>query len=315
MDFWNKARSFAEEAAKRSQELTMEAARRSSELTIGSAKIGDIVTQASNKTQELTKEAARRSSEITIGSTKLGDIVTEASKRSKEIAVEASKRAEQIAAEAAKQADLIKSSISDGIAPVDTQMKQEKDLEIFGITEELREFIREITASTFKDFPLQDDSPISDVPTVSNVSQDLTEWQVKHASLVLTTVKEISKLRYELCPRVMKERKFWRIYFLLVKSHVSPYEERYMEEKQKSAEQAAQADNKTTQEPPLNVEMTSKPEAKSKTSTSSSTEQDLDVFLLGGDSDEGPEDDDDDAGLDDDFDKITDLSDNEKGEL
>ncbi|GKV25176.1 hypothetical protein SLEP1_g34648 [Rubroshorea leprosula] len=311
MDFWQKARSFAEEAAKRSQELTMEAARRSSELTIGSAKLGDIVTQASRRSQELTKEAARRSSELTIGSTKLGDIVTEASKRSKEIAAEASKRAEQIRAEAAKRADLIKSSLSDGIVPVDTQQEGEKDLEKFGVTEELREFIKEITASTFQDFPLQDDSPISDVPTASNVSQDLTEWQVKHCSLVLSTVKEISKLRYELCPRVMKERKFWRIYFMLVNSHVAPHEKQYMEEKQKSAEQA---NDKNVKEP-SNVEMASKHEAKIKTSTSS-TEQDLDVFLLGGDSDEGPEDGDGDGGLDDDdFDKIADLSDVEKGKL
>lgn len=36
-------------------------------------------------------------------------------------------------------------------------------------------------------------------------------------------LQEISKLRYELCPRVMKERKFWRIYFILVNSHVSPW--------------------------------------------------------------------------------------------
>lgn len=34
-----------------------------------------------------------------------------------------------------------------------------------------------------------DDSQMSNVPTVSNVSQDLTEWQAKHASLVLSTVK------------------------------------------------------------------------------------------------------------------------------
>lgn len=33
--------------------------------------------------------------------------------------------------------------------------------------------------------------------------------------------QEISKLRYDLCPRVMKERKFWRVYFILVNSHVA----------------------------------------------------------------------------------------------
>lgn len=34
-----------------------------------------------------------------------------------------------------------------------------------------------------------DDSEMSDIPTVSNVQQDLTEWQEKHAKLVLLTVK------------------------------------------------------------------------------------------------------------------------------
>ncbi|XP_044476319.1 uncharacterized protein LOC123203906 isoform X3 [Mangifera indica] len=49
---------------------------------------------------------------------------------------------------------------------------------------------------------------------------------------------------------------------------------------------------------------------KSKTSASSTTEQDLDVFLLGGDSDKGP--DDGDEVFDDDFDKMVDGSDDEK---
>ncbi|EOY22168.1 PREDICTED: uncharacterized protein LOC18604908 [Theobroma cacao] len=282
MDIWNKARSFAEEAAKRSSELT--------------------------------KEAARRSSELSIGSAKLGDIVTEASKRSKGIAAEASKRADQIRVEAAKRADLIKSSLAEGIAPTqntETQVEQEKELERFGIDEELRDFVKGITLSTFQDFPLPDDSPMSDVPTVSNIRQDLTEWQEKHANLVLSTVKEISKLRYELCPRVMRETKFWRIYFILVSSHIAPYEKRYMEDvKQSSAEQVTDEKVKDSS----NVEMTSKPQAKEtkehgKTSTSSA-EQDLDIFLLGDDSDEGPDDGDD--GFDDDFDKMVDSSDEEK---
>ncbi|KAJ0725826.1 putative multicopper oxidase, type 1, cupredoxin [Helianthus annuus] len=81
MDFWQKARSFAEDAAKKSQELTKEAAKRS---------------------QEFTKEAAKRSQDFTIGSSKLSDIVSEASKRSKEIAAEASKKADLIKVEALK---------------------------------------------------------------------------------------------------------------------------------------------------------------------------------------------------------------------
>lgn len=69
------------------------------------------------------------------------------------------------------------------------------------------------------------------------------------------------------------------------------YEKRYMEDNLKSAEQVK--DDKSTESPI--VGMGSKSEGKetklqSKTSASSATEQDLDVFLLGdlGDSDENP---------------------------
>ncbi|GMP33213.1 hypothetical protein CsSME_00006633 [Camellia sinensis var. sinensis] len=271
MDFWQRARSFAEEAAKRSQELT--------------------------------KEAAKRSQDITIGSSKLSDIVSEASKRSKEIAAEASKRADQIKVEALKRADQIKSQIPGPAAAALSSLvdaspdtaAEAVDLEKFGVTDELREFVKGITINTFRDFPLEDDSETSDNPPVSNfpvsnVRQDLTAFQEIHAKLVLSTVKEISKLRYELCPRVMKERKFWKIYFILVNSHVAPYEKRYMDEANlKPAEQVIDDKMKETS----TVLTTSKTEAghmNLKSKTSSSTEQDLDVFLLGdlGDSDEGP---------------------------
>lgn len=133
MDLWQKARTFAEEAARRSQELTKEAAKRSSEITVGSSKLSDIVSEASKRSKE---------------------IAAEASKRSKEFATEASKRADQIRLEAAKRADAIK-SLADNISLSETMRKEEEDLERFGVTEELREFVQQITLSTFRDFPLQ----------------------------------------------------------------------------------------------------------------------------------------------------------------
>ncbi|XP_048136450.1 uncharacterized protein LOC115744781 isoform X2 [Rhodamnia argentea] len=267
MDLWSRARSFAEEAAKRSQELT--------------------------------KEAAKRSQELTIGSSRLSDIVSETAKRSREIAAEASKRADQIKLEAIKRADRLKSLAEGSGALAGTgsatgARKEEEEVEValdpekLGVTDELREFVKEINVTTFRDFPLPDDSEMSDVPTVSNVRQDLTEFQEKHAKLVLSSVKEISTLRYELCPRIMKERKFWRIYFILVNSHVAPYERQYMEDvRQKASEEVKEPPNAgvateaETKEP-------NNPSKLGKTSTS--TEQDLDVFLLGdlGDDDEGP---------------------------
>ena len=141
----------------------------------------------------------------------------------------------------------------------------------------------------------------------SNVRKDLNEFQEKHATLVLTTVKEISRLRYELCPRAMKERHFWKIYFTLVNTHVAPYEKQYMQEVQLRA--AAEQNVDPKEEQPAVTGGTGKAEAiggnvKSRPSNSSSTEQDLDTFLLGDleDSDEAP--DDGEGSFDDDFDKI-----------
>ncbi|CAA2971292.1 Hypothetical predicted protein [Olea europaea subsp. europaea] len=286
MDFWQRARTFAEEAAKRSQELTQ---------GIGSTNFSDVVSEASKRSMELAAEVSNKSKEIAV----------EAAKKSKEIASEASKKSKEIA-------DQIKFQIPPVAAValthlVDSGQKgNDVDLEKYGVTDELREFVKGMTMNTFEDFPLEDDLEMSDIPTVSNVRQDLTEWQATHAKLMLATVKEISKLRYELCPRVMKERKFWRIYFILVNSHVTPYEKGNMEEvKLKSSEKEKNADRKeiasggTSSEAVLEVS-----NQKSNNAKSPASEQDLDVFLLGDleDSDDGPDGGDD--GFDDDFDKI-----------
>ncbi|THF94541.1 hypothetical protein TEA_016473 [Camellia sinensis var. sinensis] len=347
MDFWQRARSFAEEAAKRSQELTI--------------------------------EAAKRSQDFTIGSSKLSEIVSEASKRADQIKVEALKRADQIKAQippAAALSSLVEASLETTASTEAAAEDEAADLEKFGVTDELREFVKSITMNTFRDFPLEDacddhvlaclsnissvfhketesfsvkyrcvhapdDSEMSDIPTVSNVRQDLTAWQERHAKLVLSTVKfslwffnvvfrnaknregagvvmdsgegagliadggETSKLRYELCPRVMKERKFWRIYFILVNSHVAPYERRYMEEARLKAAEQAKDDKKKEASTSGTTSETERGGINQKSKTSPTSEQDLDVFLLGdlGDSDDGP-DDGDGGGFDDDFDKI-----------
>lgn len=126
MDIWGRARSFAEEAARRSQELTVEAARRSRELAAGSSRLADAVS-----------EAARRSS--------------------REIAAEASRRADQIKLEAVRRADRLR-SLAEGSAaaapPKEEGEERGADLEKLGITDELREFVTEINVTTFRDFPL-----------------------------------------------------------------------------------------------------------------------------------------------------------------
>ncbi|CAL9188877.1 unnamed protein product [Musa hybrid cultivar] len=271
MDLWQRAKGLAEEAAKRSQDLTRDAARISQEF------------------------------------------VSETTKKSKEIAAEASKKADLIRSEALRAADQIKTLAVDIPIPIPSTLGQGSsaavapdpgsDLERFGVTEELREFVKGIQLSTFRDFPMQDEPEMSDVPTVSNVRQDLNEWQARHATLVLSTVKEISTFRYELCPRYMKERKFWRIYFTLINSYVAPYEKQYMEELKTKAEQS-QVDRIKENPTAVSATAAKSKETKLQKTTTSSTVEDLDVFLLGdlGSDDEGLDDGND--GLDDDLNKI-----------
>ncbi|KEH27881.1 BSD domain protein [Medicago truncatula] len=275
-DFWKRAKTFAEEAAKKSQSLT-------------------------------TSSATSR----------IADLVSETAKKSKELAAEASKKADEIKSAALRQADQIK-SFSDNIsippqfsaiaaaATSSTVAPPVENLERFGITDDLRSFVQGLTSTTFKHFPVNSDeseSEGSDVAT-SNVRKDLNEFQEKHATLVLTTVKEISRLRYELCPRAMKERHFWKIYFTLVNTHVAPFEKQYMEELREAAKKSedAKVEQSDVSGGSGKAEVTGK--IVSKSSNSSSTEQDLDTFLLGDleDSDEAP--DDGEGSFDDDFDKI-----------
>ncbi|KAG1327451.1 hypothetical protein COCNU_01G013850 [Cocos nucifera] len=132
MDLWERARVFAEEAAKRSQEISKEAAKRS---------------------QELTKGAAKFSQEF----------VSETAKKSKELAAEATKKADLIRSEALRAADQIKTLAVDlptlPISPLapggSVAPDPALDLERFGITDELRDFVKGINLGTFRDFPMQ----------------------------------------------------------------------------------------------------------------------------------------------------------------
>ncbi|XP_074587764.1 uncharacterized protein LOC141843610 [Curcuma longa] len=285
MDLWQRAKVFAEEAARRSQEISKEAAKRS---------------------QELTQGAARFSQEF----------VSETAKKSKEMATEAAKKADLIRSEALRAADQIKTLAIDIPIPIASALvsgssaavapDSASDLERFGITQELKEFVQGIQISTFRDFPItMQDEPepeISTIPPSSNVRQDLNEWQARHATLVLSTVKEISKFRYELCPRYMKERKFWQIYFALVDTHVSPYEKRYMEDTRKKAEQK-QLESVKGNPNAASATLAEAKETKLQKTSTSKTPEDLDVFLLGdlGSDEEGLDDSND---LDDEFSKI-----------
>ncbi|KAK8694095.1 hypothetical protein V6N13_071656 [Hibiscus sabdariffa] len=100
--------------------------------------------------------------------------------------------------------------------------QQEESDEFLGVTQQLIDYVKSFTLDTFKNFPTQDNGNSETTQISSNVRNDLSDWQERHAVLVLS--KELSLLRFKLCPRHLKEETFWRIYFMLVKSHVAEYE-------------------------------------------------------------------------------------------
>ncbi|CAN8236038.1 unnamed protein product [Cochlearia groenlandica] len=299
-DLWKRAKSFAEDAAKRSQGITLQSS---------STTFANLVSETAKKSKEFALEASKKADQLNVS-----DFVSETAKKSKEFAAE---KADQLKVVAMKQADQIQNmkSLADIIPPNlasfgsgSGSVISEAELISFGITDDLREFVQGLTSATFQAFPEQDESSeVSDaVATASNVRKDLSEWQERHATLVLGSVKQISKLRYELCPRAMKERRFWRIYFTLVSTHVAPYERKYMEELRSKAESKDEEAKKTTI---VGGEETGEKNAtKNRTSTASS-EQDLDTFLLGDleDSDEAPDDGDGNRSLDDDDDDFDNI--------
>ncbi|GMI66383.1 hypothetical protein like AT3G24820 [Hibiscus trionum] len=107
--------------------------------------------------------------------------------------------------------------------PTHSQQEEETD-EFLGVTQQLIDQVKSFTLDTFKNFPIQDNGNSETTQISSNVRKDLSDWQERHAVLVLSKVKELSQLRFKLCPRHLKEENFWRIYFMLVKSHVAEYE-------------------------------------------------------------------------------------------
>ncbi|XP_027337627.1 uncharacterized protein LOC113851362 [Abrus precatorius] len=135
--------------------------------------------------------------------------------------------------------------------------EEEEEESIYGITEELINHIKSFTLDTFKNFPLRDeDEGTYGEETQSSstiVRKDLSQWQERHAILILSRVKEISQLRYVLCPRHLKENKFWKIYFKLARSHVLEYELRDVQ--REKLKRMAMEDEKSSDKSPYEVEM------------------------------------------------------------
>lgn len=87
-----------------------------------------------NKARSFAEETTKRSQDLSFGAYKFKEIVAESTKV---IAAQASKHLAEAGPTLKKDPNL------------------DIDLESFGITDELREFVKGITVTTFRDFPLQ----------------------------------------------------------------------------------------------------------------------------------------------------------------
>lgn len=107
---------------------------------------------------------------------------------------------------------------------VTAQPNVEEEELLYGLTDQLLDFIKSFSIDTFRNFSLPDEEDVNNDGGGDNVRKDLSDWQQRHALLVLSKLKELSQLRFKLCPRYLKEHQFWAIYFALVKGYIAKYE-------------------------------------------------------------------------------------------
>ncbi|KAL5073023.1 hypothetical protein RYX36_012007 [Vicia faba] len=150
-----------------------------------------------------------------------------------------------------------KSSTNPNTPTESNSTQQSQEHEHHGITDELINLVKSFTIDTFKNFPLKDEDESScseEVqPNSTRVRKDLSQWQERHAVLILSRVKEMSQLRYVLCPRHLKDNQFWTIYFALARSHLAPYELRAIQ--QEKLKQMAMEEDKSSENHPYEIEM------------------------------------------------------------
>ncbi|XP_037462375.1 uncharacterized protein LOC119333648 [Triticum dicoccoides] len=76
--------------------------------------------------------------------------------------------------------------------------------EELSVTPQLLDFLRTLSPDAFKSAVL-----CFVVGESAESAAELSDWQQRHAILVLARAKELAKVRYDLCPRHMKDKQFW----------------------------------------------------------------------------------------------------------
>ncbi|XP_037461997.1 uncharacterized protein LOC119333072 [Triticum dicoccoides] len=95
---------------------------------------------------------------------------------------------------------------SDGTGPSKPSVAEgkEEDAEELGVTPQLLDFLRTLSPDAFKSAVLCFVTGRS-----AESAAELSDWQRRHAVLVLARAKELAKVRYDLCPCHVKDKQFW----------------------------------------------------------------------------------------------------------
>jgi hypothetical protein len=93
------------------------------------------------------------------------------------------------------------------------------------ITAEMVEYVRNMCQhpKTFSEFPLEekDKEGKQSFPLLLHTETFiLLPWQENHAKIILDQVSELKTLRFKLCPSILAEERFWRVYFLLLTNKI-----------------------------------------------------------------------------------------------
>ncbi|XP_024542986.1 uncharacterized protein LOC9635912 [Selaginella moellendorffii] len=219
--------------------------------------------------------------------------------QARELAMEASKRADQIKDLAL---DKVRASVA-AASPPDASATRidEEEYQRYGITPELRDFVQGLTIDTFRDFPMEDQEIDGHSGSNDEGFDVLSPWKEHHALLVLSAVPEISEFRYKLCPKHIKDKRFWRIYFTLVDGHLA----KYNAPAQDPPRVESQSDGHHTPDTLALAPPATAPKELETPGKSIVDDEDLDNYLLGAlDGDDDEHSDGDDGSLDAEFEQL-----------
>lgn len=85
------------------------------------------------------------------------------------------------------------------------------------MSQELEEFVNNLTPETFKGFPQRNTFKVASEMN----AYELTEWQLRHCLIATERCPSLATLRRKLVPQYMDDLTFWQIYFTVISNFLN----------------------------------------------------------------------------------------------